>query len=134
MLNKHCAGSEGTERQYNKIQPGNTARFYDNAMLKGISMLYAVICNDKPESLDLRMKTRPDHVAFLTDLNDRGILKMAGPFLNDNDKPCGSLVIIEADSKQSAREIAAGDPYAKAGLFAAVDIRPYTWTFNNPEI
>lgn len=95
-------------------------------------MLFALICNDKPDSLDLRMENRPDHVAYLNDLNDKGILKMAGPFLDENDKPCGSLVVIEAHDRKDAGKIAADDPYAKTGLFAGVDIRPYNWVFNNP--
>lgn len=45
----------------------------------------------------------------------------------------GSLVVIEAASLDAARKIAAGDPFAKAGLFANVDIRPWLWTVNNPE-
>ncbi|WP_368738616.1 YciI family protein, partial [Escherichia coli] len=32
-----------------------------------------------------------------------------------------------------AREIAANDPYAKAGLFASVDIRPWNWAIKNPD-
>ena len=32
----------------------------------------------------------------------------------------------------AARAIAAADPYAKAGLFATVDIQPWNWVFNNP--
>jgi hypothetical protein len=36
--------------------------------------------------------------------------------------------VIEASSLDAAREIAAGDPFAKAGLFASVDIRPLLWT------
>ncbi|MEX3011772.1 YciI-like protein [Hoeflea sp. TYP-13] len=95
-------------------------------------MLFALICNDKPDSLDLRMEVRPDHVTYLNGLNDKGALKIAGPFLNENEKPCGSLVVIEADSMEDAEKIAADDPYAKAGLFAGVDIRPYNWVFNNP--
>ena len=45
----------------------------------------------------------------------------------------GSLVVIEAASLEAAREIAAGDPFAKAGLFASVEIRPWLWTLNNPK-
>jgi uncharacterized protein len=44
----------------------------------------------------------------------------------------GSLIVIEAVSLDAAREIAAGDPYAKAGLFASVEIRPWVWTLNRP--
>jgi len=95
-------------------------------------MLFALICTDIPDGLDLRMDTRPEHVDHLNGLNEKGILKTAGPFLDDDGNPCGSLVIIEADSKHAARRIADSDPYARAGLFAQIDIRPYNWVFNNP--
>ncbi|MDA4845487.1 YciI-like protein [Hoeflea poritis] len=95
-------------------------------------MLFALICTDKPDSLDLRMEVRPDHVAYLNTLNENGVLKLAGPFLDENEKPDGSLVVIEAGSREEAHRIAADDPYSKADLFASVDIRPYNWVFNKP--
>ncbi|MGB8818073.1 MAG: YciI-like protein [Rhizobiaceae bacterium] len=94
-------------------------------------MLYALICTDKPGQLQVRVDTRPDHVAYLKNLG--GNLKFAGPFLDGEGKPNGSLVVIMAEDVAGARAIAAGDPYAKAGLFASVDIRPWTWAINNPE-
>lgn len=96
-------------------------------------MLFAVICNDKPGCLQLRMDTRPEHLAFLESLNGKGTLALAGPFLDSEGKPNGSLIVIEAPDQTAAELIAAGDPYAKAGLFASVEIRPWTWTFNKPE-
>ncbi|CAN5240539.1 YciI-like protein [soil metagenome] len=94
-------------------------------------MLFALICNDKPNSLELRMTTRPEHVAYLTGLG--GSLKAAGPFTDDNGSPIGSLVIIEADNRDSAERIAGEDPYARAGLFAATEIRGWVWSLKNPE-
>lgn len=94
-------------------------------------MLYALICTDKPKSVDLRMSVRPDHVAFLQGLGDR--LKAGGPFMNEEGGPNGSLVVIEADSKQDAEAVAAEDPYAKAGLFETVEIREWNWILKNPE-
>ncbi len=32
----------------------------------------------------------------------------------------------------AARALSAADPYAKAGLFESVEIRPWNWTFNKP--
>ncbi len=96
-------------------------------------MLYALICNDKADGLQLRMDTRPDHVAYLDGLNDKGFLKIAGPLLDENENPHGSLVVIEAANRQEAQKLAYSDPYAKAGLFSSVEIRPFKWTFNNPE-
>ncbi len=94
-------------------------------------MLYALICTDKPNSLATRMAKRPEHVEYLKSLGDT--LKLAGPFTEaDGETMNGSLVVIEASSLQEAKEIAAGDPYAKAGLFASVEIRPWIWTLNKP--
>jgi uncharacterized protein len=95
-------------------------------------MLFALICNDKPNHLQLRLDTRNDHVAFLNGLNANGALKFAGPFLDAEGKPNGSLVVIEAADIAAAKAIAEVDPYAKAGLFASVDIRAWNWVFNNP--
>ncbi|CAN7237628.1 YciI-like protein [Phyllobacterium sp. LjRoot231] len=94
-------------------------------------MLYALLCNDKPDHLQLRLDTRAVHLDYLNSLGDR--LKFAGPFLGDDAKPNGSLVVIEASDLAVAREMAANDPYAKAGLFASVDIRPWNWAIKNPD-
>jgi uncharacterized protein YciI len=94
-------------------------------------MLFALICTDKPNSIDLRLQVRPDHLAFLDKLGEN--MKAAGPFVDDDGKPTGSLVIINADDLASAKAIAKADPYAIAGLFASVDIKPWKWLIKNPE-
>jgi uncharacterized protein YciI len=95
-------------------------------------MLFALICTDKPGSLALRMENRPEHVAYLKSLGDA--LVFAGPFLQEDGKTmCGSLVVVEAPSMEAARTIAAGDPFAKIGLFESVEIRPWLWAMNRPE-
>ncbi|ADZ68806.1 YciI-like protein [Polymorphum gilvum] len=94
-------------------------------------MLYALICTDKPHSLQLRLDTRPEHVAFLNSLGDR--LKAAGPFLDDAGTMTGSLVVIEASNRDEALAVSQEDPYARAGLFESVEIRPWTWAIKNPE-
>jgi uncharacterized protein len=94
-------------------------------------MLYVLICTDKPNSLAIRKAKRPEHVAYLKSLGET--LKLAGPFTEtDGETMNGSLIVVEASSLQAAKEIAAGDPYAKAGLFASVEIRPWIWTLNKP--
>ena len=94
-------------------------------------MLFALLCTDKPGSLDLRMRVRPDHLKYLESLGTS--LKTAGPFTTDEGSPNGSLVIIEATDRAAAKVIAENDPYAKAGLFASVDIRAWKWALKNPE-
>lgn len=95
-------------------------------------MLFALICNDKPGHLQVRLDTRPEHVAFLEDLNAGGKLKFAGPFLGDDGKPNGSLVVLDVADAAAAKALADQDPYARAGLFEKVEIRAWNWVFNNP--
>ena len=95
-------------------------------------MLYAVICTDKPNSLALRQAVRPEHVDYLESLG--GTLVLAGPFLEPvNETMNGSLIVVEAPSLEAAGKIATADPFATAGLFASVEIRPWVWTINNPD-
>jgi uncharacterized protein len=95
--------------------------------------LFAFVCADKPGHLNVRMETRPAHVDHLNALNEKGVLKMAGPFLDGEGKPNGSLVIVEAETIEDARAIADADPYTKAGLFQSVEVKPFNWVFNKPE-
>jgi uncharacterized protein len=95
-------------------------------------MLYAVICTDKPDSLPVRQANRPEHLAYLESLGNA--LVLAGPFLEPMAETMnGSLIVVEAASLEAARRIAAQDPFARAGLFASVQIRPWVWTINNPD-
>jgi uncharacterized protein len=96
-------------------------------------MIFVILCRDKPSHLQVRMDTRPQHLAFLETLNAEGRLKFAGPFLDGEGKPCGSMVAVEAESLADAEALARSDPYALAGLFESVDIRPWNWVFNKPE-
>jgi uncharacterized protein YciI len=95
-------------------------------------MLYDLICTDKTGSTQLRSDVRPRHLAYIAEQGDR--VKIAGPFLGaDGATMTGSLLIIDAVDEASARDFAASDPYALAGLFASVDIRPWRWTIGAPK-
>jgi uncharacterized protein len=80
----------------------------------------------------LRLDTRPTHLDHLNELNARGLLKLAGPLLDDDGKPNGSLLIFETEAREDARALAESDPYARAGLFESVEVTPWNWVFNAP--
>lgn len=81
---------------------------------------FAIHCIDKPDSLDLRVATRADHLAYLQAINDR--ILVAGPLLDMEGQPIGSLLIIDFDERKDAVAFAAADPYALVGLFASVAV------------
>ncbi|GHF13080.1 hypothetical protein GCM10017044_03830 [Kordiimonas sediminis] len=88
-------------------------------------MLFTLICKDKPNSLQLRMDSRPAHLRYIADAGER--VKLAGPLLSpgDDPKPIGSMIIIDAASETAVKLFAENDPYASAGLFASVEIHPW---------
>jgi uncharacterized protein YciI len=92
-------------------------------------MLYAMIAKDKPGSGDQRTATRPVHLEHLHALGDR--LKLAGALLGAEDKPEGSLMVIEADSIEVARELFEADPFVKEGIFASYEIKPWRVAIDN---
>jgi len=60
-------------------------------------------------------------------------VKIAGPFVSEDGKTMlGSLIVIEAADLGAARAFSTQDPYAQAGLFASVDVRPWRWTMGAP--
>lgn len=90
-------------------------------------MYYAIFCTDKADSLSIRLENRPAHLDHLTAQGAK--LIFAGPTLDGDEKPNGSLIVLEADSQAAAEAFADGDPYAKAGLFESVVIRPWKQVF-----
>ncbi|MBI1171069.1 YciI family protein [bacterium] len=85
-------------------------------------MKVALICIDKPNALDIRTANRGAH---LEHLNGSGVVDLAGPFLDEAGAMCGSLIILSVGSMAEAQAWAANDPYAKAGLFASVELREW---------
>ena len=95
-------------------------------------MLFALICTDRPASLDLRLATRPAHIAYLTTYADRVV--QGGPLLDPDGRPCGTLLLIDVEDRAAAEGFAATDPYARAGLFEATVIRAYRAVLRDGEV
>jgi uncharacterized protein len=93
-------------------------------------MLFALICIDKPFSQALRMVTREAHLAYVA--ASGATVAMAGPFLSeDGARMTGSLIVLDMPDLAAAEAWAAEDPYAKAGLFGSVEIRPWRFAIQN---
>lgn len=96
------------------------------------AMLFAVICMDRPESLDLRLASRPVHLAYLTMYAH--CIRQSGPMLDTDGRPCGTLLLIDVADRAAAEGFAATDPYAKAGLFESTVIRGFRTVIQDGEI
>lgn len=94
-------------------------------------MLYAIIGEDAPNSMEKRLAARPEHLARLDALQQDGRLVLAGPFpAIDSPDPgpagfTGSLIVAEFESLAAARAWAEDDPYRAAGVFAQVSVKPF---------
>ena len=84
--------------------------------------LYTYRGLDGPKGLELRKTVREQHLAHLRGHSEAGRVRFAGPLVDDAGKPCGSLVILEAESLADARAIAESDPYLTEGVFERVDV------------
>src|SRR5271170_202100 len=94
-------------------------------------MLFCLRCTDRTDLPGLRQEVRPKHVDYLTGLGKQ--IVCAGPLLADDAMTAlGSLLIVEAPDRAAAEALAAGDPYAQAGLFAQTVIQPFRLVFLNP--
>jgi len=98
-------------------------------------MLYVIIGQDNPNSLEKRLAARPAHVARLQALQEEGRLLLAGPFpAVDAVDPgsagyTGSLIVAEFPSLEAAEAWANSDPYVTAGVYAHVAVKPFRKVF-----
>ena len=86
-------------------------------------MHFVITCIDKPGQPERRRDNRPDHLEYLSRHAER--IVAAGPTLGDDDAPNGSVLVMEFDDIAAAQAFADGDPYAKAGVFESVSIKPW---------
>ncbi len=94
-------------------------------------MLYLIIGEDTPDSLEKRMASRPLHLERMKPLVDAGRVVIGGPLpAIDDDNPgdagfTGSAVIAEFSSLEEATAWAEADPYVEAGVWGSVTVKPF---------
>ncbi|MFO0774421.1 MAG: YciI family protein [Nitrospiraceae bacterium] len=88
-------------------------------------MKFVILGFDGPDSQPKRLTHRPAHLAHLAPLDKAGRVILAGPL---TDKT-GSLIVLEADSREEIEQIVAKDPYVTGGVFERVVIHPFMQVF-----
>ncbi len=98
-------------------------------------MLYAIVGEDRADSLAARLAARPAHLERLKALQDEGRMILAGPCpAIDSPDPgpagfTGSLIVAEFASLEAAKAWAVADPYVAAGVYEKVSIKPFKKVF-----
>ncbi len=88
-------------------------------------MLFVIIGHDAPDAKDKRPQHRPAHLRHLEPLVQAGRILVAGPFTDGS----GSLIIVDAGSREAVWEIVAHDPYVVNGVFNRVEVKPFLQVF-----
>ena len=83
---------------------------------------FAMIAKDRPDGLEFRKQHRPAHLEHMARLDAEGRLRYGGPLLNEEGQMGGSLVILEADDLDDAKNTYAEDPYVVHGVFETLDV------------
>lgn len=96
---------------------------------------FLVLATDGPGLARIRTETRPSHRAYLRNPGPHAVrVHLGGPTLTtDGNEMNGTLLVVEAQSLEDVTEFVADDPYSRAGLFASVVVRPWSWTLGAPE-
>ena len=98
-------------------------------------MLYMIVGEDVPNSLENRLAARPAHLARLEALQNAGRIILGGPLpAIDSADPgaagfSGSLIVGEFESLADAQTWADADPYVSAGVYARVTVKPFKQVF-----
>ena len=84
-------------------------------------MLFVFMSEERPDGLEQRLAVRPVHLEHFKALGDR--LVAAGALWDENDKPEGSVMVLEAESLEAATATFSADPFVQQGIFASWEVR-----------
>ncbi|ORX59720.1 hypothetical protein DM01DRAFT_1381255 [Hesseltinella vesiculosa] len=91
--------------------------------------LFLVLAQDHPGEAGLhrRLAVRQDHLENATSSFHHGQLKMGGALLDshDNGRMIGSVLVVEADTLQGAKEQVEKDVYVQGNVWKSWEIIPY---------
>jgi len=85
---------------------------------------------DDGRAAAIREAVRPAHRAYMQAFADR--VRLGGPVLDAEGRPCGGLMLVEAPSEDAVRRMVAEDPFEQAGLSARIEIRAFRWQTARP--
>ena len=92
-------------------------------------MTYAVTIEYGPDKTKID-EFRPPHREYLRGLIEKGILVIAGPFIDNS----GGFIVYNVDDESQIEGIIKADPFYTSGVFQTWKIRPWKIVMANREL
>ena len=89
--------------------------------------------DDPSVSHAIRERDRPDHRLYIREKHF-GVSTVAGGMVvtDEGDETTGTMLVLSGPSRAAVLQYLAGDPYAKAGLFARWEVDRWDWKLGQP--
>lgn len=72
-----------------------------------------------------RMKSRPEHLEKIAAIKKAGNFLCGGAILDDEGKMIGSMILYEAEDRQSLDRLLEKEPYICNKVWEKIEIRPF---------
>ena len=92
-------------------------------------MIWVILCKDKPNSLNERMKVIDEHRAYLS--TNPIITLISGPLTDKEGNMNGSFFMVEADNEEKIRVFQRNDPFFIANIWNEIIISPFNKRVDN---
>ena len=92
-------------------------------------MIWVILCKDKPNSLNERMKIIDEHRAYLSTNPIKTLI--SGPLTDKEGNMSGSFFMVEADNEEEIRVFQRNDPIFKANIWDKITISPFNKRVDN---
>lgn len=87
-------------------------------------MVYTFMLLDKHNALELRQRLRPEHRAYVRQVEDR--IAFAGALVGDDGETrVGSLLAIDFPDRAAAEAWLRDEPFTREGVYASVQIQAF---------
>jgi uncharacterized protein YciI len=75
-------------------------------------------------ALQRRLEVRQAHIELGDTLRDSGNMLYAAAMLNDEGVMCGSMIVVEFETREEVDSWLEQEPYVTGGVWEKIDIRP----------
>ena len=89
-------------------------------------MTFVIHALDHIDSVALRNKHYPEHIENIRGARAKGItINMSGPLTDGKGNSIGSLLLVEADSREVVDAFVASEPFVLNGVWEKTDVHEF---------